>query len=202
MISMCPHCGSNRWDKTATDTQITCPNCGQSWPYRRGALYLLTGCSGVGKTTTAIQLFRAEKSFAVLDGDMFYIPSDDQLPTMLEKVLNLTAAFNQAGKPILWTLTGGLELLPETYHYQFISSVHCLALTSEPAELHRRMTEGRGISDSHWLDSSQEYNDYFRTHHQIGDIPFDALDVTHLTPDDVAAQVLRWMQERIDTPCK
>ena len=66
MISMCPRCGSSRWNKTATATHITCPECGHSWPYRRGPLLLLTGCSGVGKTTTAIRLFRLTKDFAVL----------------------------------------------------------------------------------------------------------------------------------------
>ena len=197
MISMCPNCGSNRWNKTADATHIVCPECGGKRPYRRGPLLLLTGCSGVGKTTTAIRLFGMEKAFAVLDGDMFYIPDDGQLPAMLEKVLNLSAAMNQQGTPLLWTLTGGLELLHQTYHWRFFSGVHCLALTCEPEELRRRMTEGRGITDAGWLEGSQGYNGYFRSHDRLGEVRYDQLDVTRLSPEEVAERVRQWVESKL-----
>ena len=196
MISMCPQCGSNRWNKTATATHITCPECGHSWPYRRGPLLLLTGCSGVGKTTTAIRLFGMTKDFAVLDADMFYIPDDSHLLSMLEKVCNLSAAFNQQGTAILWTMAGGLDCIKDTYHRQFFSEIKCLALTCEPDELRRRMTEGRGITDERWLEGSREYNEYFRTHDELGDVRFDMLDITRLSPDEAAEQVYAWMQSQ------
>ncbi|MBQ2928861.1 MAG: hypothetical protein IJD99_01440 [Clostridia bacterium] len=197
MISMCPHCGSNRWNKTATATHITCPECGHIWPYRRGPLLLLTGCSGVGKTTTAIRLFGMTKDFAVLDGDMFYIPDDSHLLSMLEKVCNLSAAFNQQGTAILWTMAGGLDLLKDTYHRQFLSEIKCLALTCEPDELRRRMTEGRHITDERWLEGSREYNEYFRTHDELGDVRFDMLDITRLSPDEAAEYVRTWVTAQI-----
>ena len=132
MISICPHCGSNRWNKTASATHITCPECGYSWPYRQGKLYLLSGCSGVGKTTTAIHLFGRTKDFAVLDADMFYIPDDSEIVNgMLEQVCRLSAALNQQGTTILWTMAGGLDCIKDTYHRQFFSEVKCLALTCE-----------------------------------------------------------------------
>ncbi len=199
MISMCPRCGSNRWNKTETATHITCPECGHIWPYRRGPLLLLTGCSGVGKTTTAIRLFGMTKDFAVLDADMFYIPDDSQLSGMLEKVCNLSAAFNQQGTAILWTLTGGLDLLKNTYHRQFFSEIKCLALTCEPDELRRRMTEGRGITDERWLNGSRDYNEYFRTHDILADVRFDKLDITRLSPAEAAEQVLAWMNRKLHT---
>ena len=199
MISMCPHCGSNRWNKAASATHITCPECGHSWPYRRGPLMILTGCSGVGKTTTAIRLFGMTKDFAVLDADMFYIPDDSQLSSMLEKVCNLSAAFNQQGTAILWTMAGGLDCIKNTYHRQFFSEIKCLALTCEPDELRRRMTDGRGITDERWLNGSREYNEYFRTHNERGDVHFDKLDITELSPDEAAEQVLAWMNRQLHT---
>ena len=199
MISMCPRCGSNRWNKTATATHITCPECGHSWPYRRGPLLLLTGCSGVGKTTTAIRLFGMTKDFTVLDGDMFYIPDDSHLSGMLEKVCNLSAAFNQQGTAILWTMTGGLDCIKDTYHRQFFSEIKCLALTCEPDELRRRMTEGRGITDEAWLNGSREYNEYFRPHNELGGVHFDKLDITELSPVEAAEQVLNWVKMQLHT---
>lgn len=196
MISICPHCGSSRWSKAVQDDHIVCPDCNGAWPLRRGPLLLLTGCSGVGKTTTAVHLRELAQGMAVLDGDMFYIPDDSQLPAMLEKVGNLSASLNQTGVRCLWTLTGGLDLLPQTYHYRFFSGVRCLALVCEPDELRRRMTQGRGITDEVWLRSSCEYNDYFCTHDAIGSIPFQRLDVTRLTPQQAAQQVLHWLNNK------
>lgn len=197
MISICPRCGSNRWNKIAAESCLSCPECGHSWPYRRGPLLLLTGCSGVGKTTTAVALFQRQNTFSVLDGDMFYIPDDSQLRGMLEKVTNLSAAFNQQGQPILWTLTGGLELLPDTYHFRFFSDVKCLALVCEPDELRRRMVDGRRITDESWLTSSREYNEYFRTHDRLGPIRFDRLDITRLTPQEAANAVHDWTSTQL-----
>lgn len=199
MISMCPRCGSNRWNKSATATHITCPECGHIWPYRQGPLLLLTGCSGVGKTTTAIRLFGMTKDFAVLDADMFYIPDDSHLSSMLEKVENLSAAFNQQGTAILWTMAGGLDCIKDTYHRQFFSKIKCLALTCEPDELRRRMTEGRGITEERWLEGSQEYNAYFRTHDALGDVCFDKLDITRLAPAEAAAHVHEWVKKQLKT---
>jgi len=196
MINMCPQCGSWQWNKKADDVHITCPECCFSWPYQRGSLLLLTGCSGVGKTTTAVRLFRMQKSFAVLDGDMFYEPENPDILPMLEKMMNLSAGMNQQGRPILWTLAGGLDRLHEAYHRQFFSAVHCLALTCAPEELHRRMTEGRGISDQGWLEGSQNYNEYFRQQDRLGEVSFDTLDVTCTAPDDAARKVLSWLESK------
>ena len=198
MISICPRCASNRWNKSATATHITCPECGHRWPYRQGRLYLLTGCSGVGKTTTAIALMQMQKDFAVLDADMFYIPDDSELINgMQEKVANLSAALNQQGHALLWCMAGGLDCIKATYHRQFFSGVKCLALTCEPEELRRRMTEGRGITDEGWLNGSRDYNAYFRTHDALGDVHFDTLDITRLTPEEAARKVLDWMAKQM-----
>lgn len=116
MISICPHCGSYQWNKTATATHITCPACNHTWPYHQGRLYLLSGCSGVGKTTTAIHLSSMAEQFSVLDADMFYAP--DPL-SMLEQICHLSATLNHQGRPILWTMAGGLDRIQDTYHRQF-----------------------------------------------------------------------------------
>ena len=200
MISICPRCGSYQWNKTATATHITCPECGHSWPYRRGPLLLLTGCSGVGKTTTGIALLQMQKAFAVLDADMFYLPDDSQIINgMLEPICRLSAALNQQGQPLLWTMAGGLDCIKDTYHRQFFSGVKCLALTCAPDELRRRMVEGRGITDEGWLRGSMDYNEYFRTHDALADVRFDKLDITHLTPDEAAQHVHAWMTNQLHT---
>ena len=196
MISICPRCGSYQWNKTATATHITCPECKHIWPYRQGKLFLLSGCSGVGKTTTLLRLSGMTKDFTVLDADMFYDP--DAL-SKLEQIGRLSVTLTQQGQHILWANAGGLDRIKDTYHRQFISEIKCLALTCAPDELRRRMVEGRGITDEGWLRGSMDYNEYFRTHDALADVRFDKLDITHLTPDEAAQHVHAWMTNQLHT---
>ena len=193
MISICPHCGSYQWNKIATATTITCPDCGNSWPYHQGRLYLLSGCSGVGKTTTLIQLSGMAKDFSVLDADMFYAPD---AMSMSEQICRLSATLNQQGQTVLWANAGGLDRIKDTYHRQFFSEINCLALTCAPDELRRRMTEGRGITDPNWIQSSVDYNNYFRTHETIGDTKYEWMDCTGMDVRKVAERVLDWLKTR------
>ena len=151
---------------------------------------------GVGKTTTLLRLSGMTKDFTVLDADMFYDP--DAL-SMLEQICLLSATLTQQGQKILWANAGALDHIKDTYHRQFFAEVKCLALTCEADELRRRMTEGRGIVDDDWLNGSQNYNEYFRTHDALADVRFDKLDITHLTPDEAAQHVHAWMTNQLHT---
>lgn len=195
MIGICPRCGNYAWDKRVAGTTIECPKCGHRWPFRKLPLFLLSGCSGVGKTTTAQAIMQRAVDFVTLDADMFH----DMLPTETEKIeqmLSLSRNIAQSGRPVLWTKAGGLDYFGSTYNRQFFTDIHCLALVCEETELRRRMTEGRHITDQAWLDSSAEYNRYFMTHDHLADMPFETLEITGQAPEEVAARVIDWVHTR------
>lgn len=199
MIGICPHCGNYDWDKTVTETEIACPRCGYRWSYRRLPLFILSGCSGVGKTTTGQELLQRDTDWIVLDADIFYniMPheTDEDYHKQIEQVLSLSRNLMQSGKPVLWTMAGGLDKLHCTYNSRFFSAIYCLALTCEESALRRRMTEGRGITDEGWLQSSVDYNCYFQTHDRIGDLRFDTFDITDKSVDEVANYVEAWVKQ-------
>lgn len=198
MIGSCPFCGNWQWDKTVSGSEITCPRCGGKWPFKKLPVYFLTGCSGVGKTTTGQALQKMTDEFLVLDSDMFHSllqpHTDEGHMQVVEQTLSLTKNTNQSGKLTLWTKAGLIDKLPLAYNARFFSRIKVLALTAEENELRRRMTEGRAIADSGWIRSSIEYNAYFRTHTSIGSVPYDTLDITHITPEEAAAHVLEWLR--------
>lgn len=202
MIGICPACGNYNWDKTVTETEIACPRCGHRWPYRRLPLFILSGCSGVGKTTTAQELLQRQTNFIVLDADMFYsiLPheSDEDYLYQVEQILSLSRNLMQCGKPVLWTMAGSLDKIHRTYNRRFFSEIHCLALTCEESALRRRMTVGRGIADEGWLQSSADYNRYFQTHDQLGDLRFETLDITDKSVSEVASAVEAWVKRHLD----
>ena len=202
MIGICPNCGNYRWDKTVTETEIVCPRCAHRWGYRRLPLFILTGCSGVGKTTTGQALLARQTDFLVLDADLFYniMPHEttEDYQKQTEQMLFLSRNLMQGGTPILWTRAGCLDLLPHAYNSRFFSAIHCLALTCEENALRERMTKGRGITDEGWIQSSADYNRYFMTHNQIGEQKFETLDITDLSADEVADRVEAWVKGKME----
>ncbi len=191
MINICPKCHDHRWNKTVTGNTLCCP-CGHAWPFHKAPVYLLSGCSGVGKTTTAMEVMR-HTGFVTLDADMFDTSAPDT--GWVEALLALSRNINQSGSTVLWTSAGCIDKLAATYNAQFFSAIRVLALTCKPGELRRRMTEGRGITDEGWITSSVDYNNYFRTHDELGGIRFGTLDITALTPAEAAEQVIDWINQ-------
>lgn len=199
MIGSCSRCGNYKWDKIVEGNVAICPECGNRWAFRKAPTFILTGCSGVGKTTTGQELQKMTDEFIVLDGDMFHSllqPTDNEgHMQVVEQMLSLTKNINQAGKSVVWTKAGLIDKLPLAYGARFLAGFKVLALTAREDELVRRMKEGRAIEDEGWIRSSAEYNAYFQNHDRIGDVEYDKLDCTSQTPEEVAARVLEWLRQ-------
>ncbi len=201
MLEICPRCGNHGWDKEVENIHIKCPKCGYVWEYRALPLFILTGCSGIGKTTTARKLIQQNNDFIVLDADIFYnaMPhqTDEDYHQQIDILENLSKDIMQCGKPVLWTMAGNLDKLNSSYQSRFFSQIYCLALVCDEASLRYRMTEGRGITDENWIQSSVDYNNYFLTHHTLGDISFELLNTQGKDTDIVAKAVRKWVLEKI-----
>ena len=197
MIGICGKCGNHHWDKEIVKEKIKCPKCGNTWEFKSLPLFILTGCSGIGKTTTGIEVMKKQTDCVVLDADMFYniMPGNTQEDycAQIEQMESLSKNIMQSGKPVLWTMAGNLDKVNTAYHRRFFSNVYCLALVCEENELRKRMMEGRGITEEGWIKSSIEYNRYFRNNHVLGDLEFEILDTTNKTVEEVADAVIAWI---------
>ena len=69
MLGICSACGNTEWDKEVTGNIIRCPKCGNEWKFEKLPIFFLTGCSGVGKTTTAIELQKMTDEYVIIDVD-------------------------------------------------------------------------------------------------------------------------------------
>lgn len=198
MIGICAGCGNHEWDKVVRGNEISCPKCGNKWKFIKLPLFILTGCSGVGKTTTAMELIRRKVEFIVLDGDMFYniMPheTEEDYYDQIEQIGSLSKNLMQSGMPVLWTKAGNLDKLHKAYNSRFFHEIDCLALVCDEELLRSRMREGRGITDEGWIQSSVDYNEYFKTHCRLGDMEFETCDISGKTPEQVADDVINWMR--------
>ena len=199
MLEICSKCGNHEWDKEVDGNTIKCPKCGYKWKFEKLPIYFLTGCSGVGKTTTAIELQKLTDEYVILDVDWLrnvaWPQNDDEENNLIEQIFYLTKDISQSKKAVVWTMAGGLDRLSRAYGKRFFSEIKVLALTAEPETIRKRMTEGRGIDDAGWIQSSVDYNNYFRTHDILDDTKYDTLDCTNGTPAEIARKVLEWLRK-------
>ena len=72
MVDICPRCGNYDWDKTVNGDKITCPKCGPHWEFLKLPLFVVTGASGVGKSTTVQAMQHKSGEFVCLESDMLY----------------------------------------------------------------------------------------------------------------------------------
>lgn len=160
-------------------------------------LHIITGCSGVGKTTAAQELQKLTTDYVVLDADIFYniMPheSEEDYYNQIEQIFSLSNNISQSGKPVVWTMAGNIDKLLQVYHARFFSEIRVLALTCREETLRNRMMEGRGIMDEGWIRSSVEYNEYFRTHKKIGEVSFSTIETDDKSPEEIAECILKWM---------
>lgn len=196
MIGICGKCGNHKWDKIVKDGRVTCPECNHSWSYISLPLFILSGCSGVGKTTTGIELLQKQNDVVVLDADIFCgvqnASTEDDYRKRVDTLESLSRNISQSGKPVLWTMAGNLDMLPRSYNTRFFDGIYCLVLTVDDDALRDRMTNGRGITDSCWIEGSVGYNQYLKTHTTLGELSYETLDITNKTPAEVADEVISW----------
>ena len=155
MLEICSKCGNHEWDKEVDGNTIKCPKCGYEWKFEKLLIYFLTGCSGVGKTTTAIELQKLTDEYVILDVDWLrnvaWPQNDEEENNLIEQIFYLTKDISQSKKAVVWTMAGGLDRLSRAYGKRFFSEIKVLALTAEPETIRKRMTEGRGIDDAGWI---------------------------------------------------
>lgn len=201
MIGICQKCGNHNWDKEVEHNIIHCPKCGDSWEFQKRPLFIITGCSGIGKTTTAQAVQKMTEDVVVLDADMFYNlmshETEEDYYAQVEQVGSLSKNIHQSGKSVLWTMAGNIDKINHTYHHRFFDKVHILALVCEEKSLRRRMRDGRGITNEDWIQGSVDYNEYFKTHTQIGDMYYEVLDTEGKSVSEVAAEVCAWLETRL-----
>lgn len=115
----------------------------------------------------------------------------------IEALEDLSKNIMQACKPVLWAMAGNLDKLNRVYNHQFYSDIFCLALVCEEETLRQRMMWGRGIADEEWIQSSVDYNNFFKTHTSINDMPFDICDTEGKDLKEVVEEVKKWITEKM-----
>ena len=164
-------------------------------PTKKLPLFIVSGASGVGKSTLCEELFRDESRYIVLESDIIWnkvynTPKDDYR-AYRRMQLRLCASIAQAGLPVVLcgcAVPEQFECLPER---ELFTRIHCLAVVCDDDALERRLKKGRGIRDKKWIASSLDFNCWLRKNGEANGMGL--LDNTHLTPQEGAQAADTWI---------
>lgn len=202
MFNVCPGCGEYTDVKEIINKPVraVCPVCGHERQFLSLPLFVITGASGSGKTTAALELITTTHDFVILDQDIlwneaFNEPESDYRAfrnTWLRMVKNI----HQAGKPVV--LFG--SAIPQQYEpcieRRYVSSIHYLALVCEPSELERRLVERpnwrrSGSPDN--LERMIDFNRWLSENASKTDPKMTVLDTTRTTVQETVKLIHDWL---------
>lgn len=166
-------------------------------PTKKLPLFVITGASCVGKSTTAEVLFKNETDYIVMDTDLLwndvYNTPEDDYRSYRELWLHLCANISQIGKPVV--LCGCS--IPKQYEVcearRLFSNIYYIAIVCDDEVLEQRMRIGRGVIDENWVKSSLEFNRWLKENANKTEPEMTLLDNSALTPEEAARIADQWI---------
>lgn len=160
-------------------------------------LFIVTGASGVGKSTLCQILFENETEYVVMESDLLwqecYNTPEDNYQQYRELWLRLCANISQIGKPVVLCGCAMPEHFEKCAGRELFSRIHYLAVVCSEENLEKRLRSGRGVNDEGWIQGSLDFNAWLKENATKTEPNMQLLDTTGLTPEEAAAKADKWM---------
>jgi broad-specificity NMP kinase len=170
-------------------------------PTKRLPLFIVSGASGVGKSTLCELLFQREREYIVLESDILwhevYNTPEDEYRRYRQTQMTLCAHVAQIGKPVVLCGCATPKQFEPLEQRELFTSIHYLAVVCEESQLRCRLREGRKIEDKGWLESSLRFNAWLKENAARTAPPMQLLDTTGLSPEKTAARADAWVRARL-----
>jgi len=202
MFNVCPNCGEYRADKLIVPegAYAVCPICKYEHRFIRLPLFVLTGASGVGKTTTCLALAAEVKDFVVMESDILWRDEFNQPATdygnYRETWLRVCKNISQAGKPVVLCGAGVPAQFEQCIERRYFSNIHYLALICADEILTSRLQNRpawRGSFKDEYIKDHLAFNRWLTNNAQKTEPPMSLLDVSAVTVTESVAEVEQWL---------
>jgi len=213
VFNVCPACGEYTVEKAVLcpGPVAVCPHCGHRHPFLQLPLFVITGASGSGKSTVALDLVPILRGEAVvLEADILWGPEfaapEDDYRRWREIWVRLATNIGQAGRPVVLAgtfLPDQLEALPER---RYFSAVHVLGLVVDEVDLAERLRirpQWRGSSRPDFIDAMIRVNRWIADNAAATTPPIRLLNTSELSREETVAQAAIWVRRHMaeGQPC-
>jgi len=163
-------------------------------------LFIITGASGVGKSTTCEILFQNETDYIIMESDLLwhdiYNTPKDNYRKYRELWLRVCANISQIGKPVVLCGCVTPEQFDVCVEKDLFTKIYYLAIICDDDILENRMKNGRKINDENWIISSIEFNRWIKDNGKEQNICL--INTTRLLPEQVAKEIDIWIRDKIN----
>lgn len=162
-------------------------------PTKLNRLFVITGASGIGKTTACKILFENEKDYIVMDSDLLwsniYDTPEDNYRTYRELWLRVCSNISQIGMPVVLCGCVTPEQYEECTARKYFTEIIYISIVADKDELINRMKCGRGITDENWINSSVQFNEWLKDNATKTTPNIILVDNTHMNPEEIAEKI-------------
>lgn len=207
MFITCPICGDCRDDKTiAPDVPCAiCANCGFRHKFIRSPLFIITGASGVGKSTVCLGLAATMKDVVAMESDILardkFSPTGTNHREYRETWLRVCKHISQAGKPVVLCGVGEPIEFEQCIERPYFSALHYLALICDDQILASRLRKRpawRNPSRDKCVNEQVAFNRWLQNNARNTEPAMTLLDTSKLTADETVEEVERWIRSLLN----
>lgn len=203
MFNVCLRCGEDRADKAIVPegAYAICPNCRFQNEFVRLPLFILTGASGVGKSTVCLRLAAQMKDVVIMESDILWRVEFNQPETNYreyrETWLRVCKNISQAGKPVVLCGVGEPSQFEQCIERRYFSELHYLALVCDDqifaSRLRNRPTRGGPLKDED-IKEQVVFNRWLVNNAQNTEPPMTLLDTSEISVAQTVEKVERWIR--------
>jgi rRNA maturation protein Nop10 len=212
MFNVCPQCGEYCVEKviepcepgSAKAAYAICPFCHYAHRFLRQPLFIITGASGVGKSTACLALVPILNECVVLESDilwgMIQATPEDNYRDYRNTWLRLAKNIGQSGRPVVLCGTAVPEQFETCPERRYFSTLHYLAMTCDESLLAERLRQRpawRHSVSATFVERMLEFNGWLKTHAGKTNPPMTLHDTGHCSPAETVEEVAGWIRQRL-----
>jgi predicted kinase len=209
MLNICENCGAYRADKTIDPSGpfAICPECGHRHNFTYGPLWVVSGASGSGKSTTYRHLTGTLEQAVLLDSDILwqeaFNPPENNYANFFETWLRMCKNIAQSGRPVvLFGAGAGVpENLENRIERRYFSTIHYLALVCADEVLTQRLQARpawRAANSAIFIQEQLRFNQWFLHYNEDGHEPvIRLLDTSLLSLEETAQEIRSWIDQKL-----
>lgn len=194
MFNVCKNCGEYHADKIIVQEESVaiCPKCFERHIFKKLPLFIITGASGVGKSSVCIEIANIQKEYIVMDSDIlwreeFNKPENDYIDYR-DMWLRVCKNISQAGRPVVLIGSAIPEQFEKCVERRYFSEIHYIALVCDDVKITERLKarpEYRNCGSEDFIKGHIEFNNWFKKNKE----KFSLVDTTNDSVKETAVSV-------------